>query len=283
VRAELAADPHTSERCVQVSPSGVDRTEDRLRPDTEDRRGHTGAEGLRGRGVRPPGPVAPGHRRRDAAGAPAPGGGGTGGRGIPGVRDRQLHRTAGCQSAGPGVAEAGAWMLAPARRVMRGERRTTGAASFYVRAPGVGYVIAPSAVARHRRTVGDTQSYDVTYRTDEWGRRATPTKTAAARASFLLFFGDSNTFGEGLSQTETLPYYAGERATAWRPYNYGVSGYGPAQLLALARSGRLRQEVPEPDGYALFFLIPAHVGRVVGSSTVSTGWGRHFPYYEVDD
>ena len=181
------------------------------------------------------------------------------------------------------VAEAGAWMLAPARPVMRGEPQTTGAASFYVRAPVVGYVMAPSAVARHRRTVGDTQIYDVTYRTDEWGRRETPTKTGAARASFLLFFGDSNTFGEGLSQTETLPYYAGERATAWRPYNYGVSGYGPAQLLALARSGRLRQEVPEPDGYALFFLIPAHVGRVVGSSTVSTGWGRHFPYYEMDD
>jgi hypothetical protein len=181
------------------------------------------------------------------------------------------------------VAEAGAWMLTPGRPVIRGEPQATGASSFYVRDPAFGYVLAPSTVARHRRTVGDTQIYDVTYRTDERGRRATPTRTGAGRASFLLFFGDSNTFGEGLSQTETLPYYAGELATAWRPYNYGVSGYGPAQLLVLARSGRLGQEVPEPDGYALFLLIPAHVGRVVGSSTVSTGWGRHFPYYEMSD
>jgi hypothetical protein len=62
-----------------------------------------------------------------------------------------------------------------------------------------------------------------------------------------------------------------------------VSGYGPAHLLAITRSGRLSKEIPEPDGYAVFFLIPAHVGRVVGSSKVSAGWGRHFPYYEMSD
>jgi hypothetical protein len=110
------------------------------------------------------------------------------------------------------------------------------------------------------------------------GRRETPAG-AGPRHTFLLFFGDSNTFGEGLSQTETLPYYAGEATTAYRPYNYGVSGYGPSHLLSLARRGGLRQEVAEPEGYAIFFLIPAHVGRVIGSSKVSTGWGRHFPYF----
>jgi hypothetical protein len=181
------------------------------------------------------------------------------------------------------IAEAGAWVMTPGRPVIRGEPQARGASSFYVPDPTLGYVMAPSTVARHRRTAGDTQIYDVTYQTDERGRRETPTGPGLGRASFLLFFGDSNTFGEGLSQTETLPYYAGELAAAWRPYNYGVSGYGPAQLLALARAGRLRREVPEPDGYAVFFLIPAHIGRVVGSSKVSTGWGRHFPYYEMND
>jgi hypothetical protein len=51
----------------------------------------------------------------------------------------------------------------------------------------------------------------------------------------------------------------------------------------LASQGRLRKEVAEQGGYAVFFLIPAHVGRVVGSSLVSTRWGRHFPYYTLDD
>src|SRR2546425_4962319 len=36
VRAELAADPHPSERRVQISPSSVDWTEGRVRPHTED-------------------------------------------------------------------------------------------------------------------------------------------------------------------------------------------------------------------------------------------------------
>ena len=181
------------------------------------------------------------------------------------------------------LAEAGAWVLTPVRPAIRGEPDAIGASSFYVPDATLGYAMAPSTVARHRRTVGETQIYDVTYRTDGRGRRETPTSPGGRRASFLLFFGDSNTFGEGLSQTQTLPYYAGERATACRPYNYGVSGYGPAHLLALTRLGRLSTEIPEQDGSAVFFLIPAHVGRVVGSSKVSAGWGRHFPYYEMTD
>jgi hypothetical protein len=178
------------------------------------------------------------------------------------------------------LAETGAWVLRPAKPAIRGEPEAQGG-PFYVPDAALGYVMAPSTVARHRRSVGDAKIYDVTYRTDAQGRRETPTSPGPPRRSFLLFFGDSNMFGEGLSETETLPYYTGGQAQAFRPYNYGVSGYGPAHLLTLARSGRLRQAVPEQDGYAVFFLIPAHVGRVIGSSIVSTGWGRHFPYYEM--
>jgi hypothetical protein len=85
-----------------------------------------------------------------------------------------------------------------------------------------------------------------------------------------------------LAQAETLPYYAGELSSGYRPYNYAVPGYGPAQFLVLAGQDRLRKEVAEQDGYAVFFLIPGHVGRVVGSSLVSTRWGRYFPYYTLD-
>jgi hypothetical protein len=179
------------------------------------------------------------------------------------------------------VVEAGAWVLKPVQPKIRGEPEVSGA-SFYVPDPALGYVMAPSTVARHRHFVGDTQIYDVVYRTDRQGRRETPV-SPGRRTSFLLFFGDSNTFGEGLSATETLPYFAGTQARAFRPYNYGVSGYGPAQLLTLARSGGLGQTILEHDGYAVFFLIPAHIGRVIGSSAVSTGWGRHFPYYAIGD
>jgi hypothetical protein len=175
--------------------------------------------------------------------------------------------------------ELGARSLVPAAPLVQGEPDAGGSA-FYVPDAQLGYVLAPSVTARHRRRIGETQIYDVTYRTDARGRRDTPTTAAGERSSeFLLFFGDSNVFGEGLSQTETLPYFAGAGARGYRPYNYGVPGYGPSHALALARRGGLRTEVEEASGYAIFLVIPAHVGRVVGSSRVSTGWGRHFPYY----
>jgi hypothetical protein len=160
-----------------------------------------------------------------------------------------------------------------------GEPQVDGAAPFYVRDATLGYVLARSVTARHRRSIGDTQLYDVTYRTDAVGRRETSTTGSAARNSFLVFFGDSNVFGEGLSQTETLPYFAGEAAPDYRPYNYGVPGYGPSQALAIARRGDLRTEIKERSGYLVFFVIPAHVSRVIGSSRVSTSWGRYFPYF----
>jgi hypothetical protein len=181
------------------------------------------------------------------------------------------------------LAEAGAWALSGRAPVIHGEPEAIGGPTFYVPNATLGYSMAPSTMARHRRWVGETEIYDVIYRTDRWGRRATPTGSGTSHTASLLFFGDSNTFGEGLSQTETLPYYAGGLATGCRPLNYGVSGYGPAQLLALARLDRLQREIPERDGYAVYFFIPDHVGRVIGSSRVSTGWGRHFPYYDMNE
>lgn len=178
--------------------------------------------------------------------------------------------------------EAGAWLFMPAPLPLRGEPEAIGGETFYVPHSGLGYALAPSMLARHRRTAGGQTVYDVTYEIDDRGRRATPAEGAQHRRSFLLFFGDSNTFGEGLGQADTLPYYAGLLADGYRPYNYGVPGYGPQHLLELTRVRRFAEDVPEAEGSAVFFFIPAHVPRVVGSSRVSTGWGRHFAFYHLD-
>jgi len=178
-------------------------------------------------------------------------------------------------------AEVATWVLTPTPVAIHGEPEVLGGATFYVPDATLGYGLAPSVVARHQRMVGDEKVYDVTYEIDDRGRRHTPTNPGPPRRSFLLLFGDSNTFGEGLGQTGTLSYYAGQLAAGHRPYNYGVPGYGPQHMLELVQVRRFAQEVPEPEGYAVFFLIPAHIARVIGSSKVSTGWGRHFPYYEV--
>jgi hypothetical protein len=173
-----------------------------------------------------------------------------------------------------GAAELAAWALTPRPPGVQVEPET-----FYAPDATLGYVLSPWAVVHHRPAVGATAG--VTYEIDDRGRRRTPISRDSARASFLLFFGDSNTFGEGLGQTDTLPYHAGEVAAGHRPYNYGVPGYGPQHMLELLNVRRLAGEVLEPAGDAVYFFIPAHIARVVGSSRVSTGWGRHFPYYQL--
>jgi hypothetical protein len=178
--------------------------------------------------------------------------------------------------------ELAAHWFSPAPPAIAGEPVVPRGGDFYVRDAALGYRLAPSTVARHQRTENGRVAYDVTYRTDAFGRRLTPVRGDPARGAFLLFFGDSNTFGEGLEQDQTLPFYAGELAGAHRPYNYAAPGWGPGQMLELAKSGRIPREVDEPHGSAVYFFIPAHLGRVVGSSEVASGWGRNFPHYRLD-
>src|SRR5262250_1056460 len=59
-----------------------------------------------------------------------------------------------------GAAEAGAWALAPARSATHGEPE-----AFYARHAALGYVLAPSVVAHHRRA-----DASVTYEIDDRGR-----------------------------------------------------------------------------------------------------------------
>src|SRR5262245_17511768 len=172
-----------------------------------------------------------------------------------------------------GAAELAAWALAPRQSGIPDQPET-----FYTPHSTLGYVLTRSVVVHHRLAEGGTDG--ITSEIDDLGRRHTPASSDSVRSSFLLFYGDSNTFGEGLGQTDTLPSRAGELAAGHRPYNYGVPGYGPQHMLALLDVRRLAEEVSEPAGNAVYFFIPAHVARVIGSSRVSTGWGRHFPYYQ---
>jgi hypothetical protein len=62
-------------------------------------------------------------------------------------------------------------------------------------------------------------------------------------------------------------------------YNYGLSGYGPQQMLARLHSGSLPAEVPEANGIAIYVFIDAHVERAIGSMYVYNAWGDDMPYY----
>jgi hypothetical protein len=122
--------------------------------------------------------------------------------------------------------------------------------------------------------------YKANYTTDSLSRRFTPVDSNDQRDKFAVFFGCSFTFGDGLNDEETLPYFFGKFAPHYMPYNYAFSGYGPQQMLSKIRLHSLHEEIHEKSG--IMICVGAHVERVIGASYVFIEWGRNFPYFLID-
>ncbi|ADB40239.1 hypothetical protein Slin_4255 [Spirosoma linguale DSM 74] len=105
----------------------------------------------------------------------------------------------------------------------------------------------------------------VIYHIDSLDRRVTPFYSRQAVGKYALFLGCSFTYGESVADTSTLPYFFGKE-TGYRPYNYGVSGYSPAHMLALMQAVNMRSEVLEKDGVAFYTYIEDHLARVAPST-----------------
>ena len=124
--------------------------------------------------------------------------------------------------------------------------------------------------------------YDVVYSVDPFSRRVTPVSDPHSRDKFLLFFGCSFTYGEGLPDDQTFPYYVARAAASYMPYNYAFHGHSPAELLVKMETGTLPREVPEAEGTLIYLLIDAQFHRVVGSMRFVSTWGKNRPYYTLD-
>ncbi|HNY03187.1 MAG TPA: hypothetical protein PKG48_11395, partial [Bacteroidales bacterium] len=158
------------------------------------------------------------------------------------------------------------WMTAGEK-----EKNTTTSGSFaakgtFIDSPDLGYVIGKDGLYTARKTTADGGAvYDARYTIHD-GIRATPNSTdTAGRSAF--FFGCSVTFGTGVNDDQTLPFYFNEAAGGhYRVYNFGLPGYGPHQMLALVESSRFG-EIPagrEGKDIAVYSFIPDHIRRSAG-------------------
>lgn len=146
--------------------------------------------------------------------------------------------------------------------------------------PLLGYAPAPQAAAmRSTRTLKDTLIYDVTYTSKADGWRVTPEHPGAQNAA--LFFGCSYTMGEGVNDAESYPYRVGQLlGEDWQVYNFGFSGYGPHQFLALLESGRLDELQKKYKKIHVFWMnIPGHELRSGGYSF----WDPSGPRYVLEN
>lgn len=124
--------------------------------------------------------------------------------------------------------------------------------------------------------------YDVKYSLDGKANRITPARDRDKRHQFMAFFGCSFTFGHGVNDDETLPFYAGELCAEFMPYNYGQRGNGPQQILQRIQSAALPEEIQEQRGVGVYVYMPHHIERLIGSMPTFNLWVSNFPYYYLD-
>lgn len=142
----------------------------------------------------------------------------------------------------------------------------------------------PNIEVSVQKKIGERTIYDVTYTTDEYSRRITPVLNSEDRTKFILFFGGSFTFGDGVDQNETMPFYVSKLSSRYRPYNYGFPGYGPQQMLAKLESDDVTEEIGEADGILIYTFIDHHVNRAVGTMFIyRLAMGGQYPYYSIED
>ena len=147
------------------------------------------------------------------------------------------------------------------------------------------YIPRPNCRARSlvRLQDGGRLIYDVHYSIDEHSRRRTPGQNGE-RPAFALFLGASFTYGEGVEDNETLPYFFSRKASGYRSYNYGVPAYGPNTILKRMFSTDLRSEIKERSGIAFYILLDYHMARLIGPMSYCNqmSWNTEQPYFAED-
>jgi hypothetical protein len=130
------------------------------------------------------------------------------------------------------------------------------------------------SVQKHQ---GDQLMYSQNYTITPQRIRETPQKKFAESCN-VVFFGDSFTFGEGVSDHDTMPYFfAKEGDGKFNVYNLGFHGYGPHQMLRALETERLKTIVDDPVHLVIYQGIQSHVDRVAGN----TWWDHYGPRYTL--
>ena len=151
-----------------------------------------------------------------------------------------------------------------------------------------GYAHNKLVTANLKKILVDEVNQDTSYvfhttiHVDSIGNRITAIPYMTNRDKYAIFIGCSVTFGLGVEDDETLPYYFAQYDSGYCAYNFGVGGYGPQNVLALLSNYNLKKFVKQDSGVCIYSYIKHHVYRAIGDMATYTAWGESLPYYDYE-
>lgn len=145
----------------------------------------------------------------------------------------------------------------------------------------LGYRPDSNVFSSGKKIFVDTLIYSMAYHLDGHGHRVTPDSLTKGE-KFAAFWGCSFTFGDGLNDNETIPFYFSKNTKIFKGYNFGYSGYGPSQALLKLQSDSLNRIITEENGIGFYVFIHDHINRTINSmSNFMMNEGRN-PCFEIE-
>ena len=116
------------------------------------------------------------------------------------------------------------------------------------------------------------------YTIDEYGHRKVENKNKSKNC--IIFHGGSITFGQSLSDNETLPYYTKILLSEnYNVFNFAFNGYGPHQFLSKLENLNQKDINHCKKIIILYQFIFDHIGRTSGKRS----WGDKSPRYVLNN
>ncbi len=148
-----------------------------------------------------------------------------------------------------------------------------------------GREIAQSVKGEGTITVGN-KPHIFYFETDSKGRRFTPQPTDDNKKFNCLFFGCSFTFGTGVNNDQTLPYYFGQMHPEMEIYNYGIPGGSPQETYLQSSRQILFDDIPLRPTIIIYTFISDHLRRLKGTMNLifrAPKWVGCLPELEIND
>ena len=102
------------------------------------------------------------------------------------------------------------------------------------------------------------------------------------RTKQMVLVGDSNTFGWGLNNDETLSYWLAKKFKQYRIYNFSEYGGGPHDNLKKLEDSKLLDKLPQNNGVMLFQFFSYYHLRVMGAlNYMSWPESGKRPWYQI--